>query len=149
MKTTLTLDGRLADALAALYGYLRAGPRPFLEHAAHAAADTFINALAEHLRHEEEQLFPALGEASPDADASLGPLRKEHVSLREFASRLAQRMSMDDFEGAADVALTCLEALLKHLKREERAIDVLIGRLPPETTDRLLRRVGLHWAEED
>lgn len=146
---TLTRNGRLADALAALYGYLRMGPRPFLEGEPHASADAFVQALAGHLRHEEDQLFPSLREASPDADAALGPLRDEHVNLRLFASRLARRMSEDDFDGAAEVVLACLEALLKHLRREERVVDALLGRLAPETTDRLLRRMGLHWAEED
>ena len=146
---TLTRDGRLADSLAALYGYLRMGPRPFLEDAVRASADAFVNGLADHLRHEEDLLFPALQEASPGSNDLLGSLRKEHVSLRVFASRLAQRISADDREGAAKVALGALEALLKHLKRGEAAIDSLIGRLPPETTDRLLRRVGLHWTEED
>ncbi|HEX7901845.1 MAG TPA: hemerythrin domain-containing protein [Planctomycetota bacterium] len=145
---TLTRDGRLADALAALYGYLRMGPRPFLENEPHASADAFIDALADHLRHEEERVFPTLREAKLDADPVLDPLRKEHARLRDLASRLAQRMSAEDYDGAADVALACLETLLKHLRREERAIDVLIGRLPPETTDRLLRRIGLHWTEE-
>lgn len=147
--STLAHDGRLSDALAALYGYLRIGPRPFLEDAPHASADRFINALADHLRHEEDQLFPALREANPAWDDVLSPLRAEHASLRELASRLAQRMTADDREGAAAVALSLLEALLPHLKREERAIDSLIGRLPSDTTDRLLRRLGLHRTEED
>jgi hypothetical protein len=146
---TLTIDGRLADALAALYGYLRMGPRPFLEDAPHASADNVINALAEHLRHDEDQVFPALQEAGPVSDDLLRPLREEHVSLRVFASRLAQRMAGDDREGAAEIALALLETLFQHLKKEERAVDFLIGRLPPETTDRLLRRMGLHRDEED
>ena len=146
---TLTRNGRLADALAALYGYLRMGPRPFLENEPHAAADAFIHALADHLRDQEERLFSSLREADPEADHALDPLRHEHATLRVFASRLAHRMSADDYDGAADVALACLEALLKHLRREARAVDTLLGRLPQETTDRLLRRIGLHWTEED
>ena len=53
-----------------------------------------------------------------------------------------------DHEASAETT-SFLEALLRHLTRAERALDSRLGRLPPETTDRLLRRLGPRWTEED
>ena len=146
---TLTFDVRLADALAALCGYLRVGSQPRLDATLRASADGFIDALADHLRREEEFLVPALHEASPDSDEALEPLSREHDGLRELASRLAGRMAENDREEAAEVAQEFLGALLRHLTRAERALDTVLDHLPPETTDRLLRRLGPRWTEED
>lgn len=146
---TLTHDGRLTDALAALLGYLEAAPHPALAEALRTSADAFVDALAEHLRREEDVLFPALREASPAADEILRPLTDEHGSLRVFASELARRVAVDDREGAKEVARSFLAALAEHLEREEKTLGGFLDRLHPRTTDRLLREAGLYRGSEE
>jgi hemerythrin-like domain-containing protein len=150
---TVAHDAHLTDALAAVIGYLRMGAydglRRALDQALHSSADEFIGLLAEHLRQEEEALFPALRDAARGAAALLAPLQEQHASLRVFASELAQRLAVDDRQGACEVARSFLAALLEHVEREDRAVEELIRGLPPAATDRLLRRVGLHRREEE
>lgn len=141
-------DGSLTESLAALIGYLRLGAydglRSALDEAITKGADRFIGLLADHLRHEEEILFPSLREASPAAEELLKPLQEQHASLRVFASEFAQRIAVDDRDGACDVARSFLAALLEHIEREDRAVETLMKRLHPMTVDRLLRRLGEH-----
>jgi hypothetical protein len=136
--TTTTRDSGLTDALAALYGYLHLGTEEDVD----ASADAFIGALAHHLHRAEEGLFPALGDSLAAAEEELRPLREEHESLRVFASELAQRVAVNDREGAKAVAASMLAALAAHLEREDKAVEALLGRLHPGTRDRLLRLTG-------
>ncbi len=144
-------DGALTESLAALIGYLRLGGydglRNALDEAITQGADRFIGLLAKHLRQEEDILFPALREASPAAEEILRPLQEQHASLRVFASEFAQRIAVDDRDGACDVARSFLAALLEHIGREDQAVEALMKRLHPQTTDRLLRRLGEHRNE--
>ncbi len=148
---TPTHDGTLTESLASLIGYLRLGAydglRSALDEAVAQGADRFIGLLADHLRHEEEVLFPALREASPAAEELLKPLQEQHASLRVFASEFAQRLAVDDRDGACDVARSFLAALLEHIEREDRTVEALMKRLHPQTVDRLMRRLGEHRNE--
>lgn len=146
--TTITRDRRLTDALAALYGYLRLDPQPFLEDARDAAAESLLEALGEHLRRDEDHLFPDLGASFAAAGDALQPLREEHESLRLFASELAPRLAVGDLAGAAAVAASMISALFAHLEREAEVVRALLERLHPGARDRLLRRMGLHREED-
>jgi hemerythrin-like domain-containing protein len=135
-----TPDDRLLDDLAAFLGYLQV---PGMDDVLRPAAEAFIRGLADHLRREEDLLFPPLSEAHPAAEGRLSALRDEHAKLRRSAADLARRVALDDREGAADIARACLASLAGHLRREERDLDEVLEQLRPETTDSLLRRAGL------
>jgi hemerythrin-like domain-containing protein len=132
-------EDRLLNDLAALLGYLQV---PGMDDAVRPTADAFVRGLADHLRREEDLLFPSLSEAYPAAEGRLSPLRDDHAMLRRSAEDLARRVALNDRVGASEIARGCLAALARHLQREDRDLDEVLEELQPETADGLLRRAG-------
>jgi hemerythrin-like domain-containing protein len=122
-------DGELTDALASLIGYLKLGPyegvREDVEAALHGSADRFVNRLASHLRHEEEDIFPMLLRHRPGSAPRIDALRLQHAALRAYASEFAQRLGAADRDGAAAVARSFLAALLEHVAAERHVVEEL------------------------
>jgi len=119
-------DGFLSDALAGILGRLR-GPRyprfsGGAEETLQSEADEFVEKLAQHLRHSEETLFPALRRAGPGSAGDLDVLEKDHRLLGLYARRLATQIKGQGREGATGVARTFLAVLLEHLDREMNGV---------------------------
>lgn len=132
-------NGPLTDALAGIVGYLRirryGGIVGRLEQAFLGACNRFVSVLAEHLEHEENEIFPELRALAPQSGPALERLVEQHRLLRIYAQDLAQRLKREDEEGAAGVARAFLVALLEHVDAENGAIDSILTRLDPESRE--------------
>lgn len=140
-------NGPLTDALAGIIGYLRV--RRYgrvmgnLEEVFLGACDRFIGVLAEHLKYEEEELFPELRRLAPLSGPALEAVAREHGLLRIYAQELAARLKIRDEEGASEVARAFLAALLDHIEHENRAVDGAVASLDPGRRRELEERIDL------
>lgn len=138
-------DGALMGALTGIvtalrhrgYGRLQDHLREVLE----GRAGRFVEDLADHLRYEEDILFPSLKELRPHAAERLAGIESEHEELRSFARGLAQKVRERDGEGAADVARRFLAALMDHIHREDTIVEELVHPLDFRTAVSLGRRL--------
>lgn len=103
---------------------------------------SFIAAMEQHLKAEEELLFPAFEEAS---GMSMGPtavMRHEHEQMRELFAQMGQaleRMNSDDYLGASETLLILMQ---QHNAKEEQILypmldQMLNDSLLPELEKRL------------
>jgi hemerythrin-like domain-containing protein len=126
-------DGVLTGALADLLAQLRSAPYQGVidevQNASQGAADVFIGKLADHLRKEEEVLFPAILRADPGAAGKLEALLREHRQLRAHAVRLARRIRGRDARKAGEVARDFLAALYVHIDHERRVVEPRLGQV--------------------
>lgn len=138
-------DGCLSDSLAAIVGRIREmeylGVQIHLEQALRGSAEQFVRRLADHLRQEEEVLFPALREASAGAAADLEPLEREHRTLHLYAVDLARRIREHDVTGAREVARSFLSALMDHVGRETDEVNGILVGLDPKAAERVAARL--------
>ncbi len=137
-----TDESTLADRLAGIIGYLRMQRYGDVSHALkdalHGACDKFVRRLADHLRHEEEVLFPGLLEASPGSAAMLEEIRQEHRLLHIYARELGVRLRARDEDGAFAVARSFLGALFDHIQREGDAVDSIVRSLDEAAARKIL-----------
>ena len=93
------------------------------------AFQQFRSQLNQHLRMEEEILFPKLEhlvEASPGVEI-LGKLREEHKTIRWLMNQIVDMLSVGDNPSSAANQLAVL--LEEHARAEEPSIDQLTDRL--------------------
>lgn len=134
-------DGSLTDALAGIIGRLHEQPYRMLQAefaaALRGAADEFIRKLADHLRHEEEVLFPALREVAPWSERELDDLEEEHRVLGVYSRELGCRIHARDEVGVRSVGRSFLAALLDHIRRETKVVDHAVAWLDAPEEARL------------
>jgi CheY-like chemotaxis protein len=124
-----TLTSALSGIIRRLRGRRYEDLQNVLKNVLHGHAVHFAGDLAEHLRYEEEVLFPSLAELKASARPELELLEKEHDRLRDYSKKLAQRLTQGDGAGAADLARTFLAVLLEHMERESAAVDAIVAPL--------------------
>ncbi|MBI2930337.1 MAG: hemerythrin domain-containing protein [Planctomycetes bacterium] len=125
-----TKEEALADSLAGVIGYLRArqyeGVRDELWKILLHASDRFVNNLAEHLKDEEAQIFPALCSVAPEFGTQLEALKSEHAGLADGARDLAMRIGEGDSTQALETARGLLTQLMEHMRREDGVITAIL-----------------------
>jgi hemerythrin-like domain-containing protein len=121
------LTGALADLIARLRGAPYQGVIDEVQKACSGTADEFIGKLADHLRNEEDVLFPAILRADPGAAREVEALLGEHRRLRAYAVRLARRIRGRDAREAGQVARRFLAALYDHIDHERRVVEPRLG----------------------
>ena len=140
-------DSSLTNALAGIIERLRTrryeGLKAFLQDLLRGETLEFTGDLAQHLKYEEEILFPALAELKPEARPRLGEVEEEHERLREFSRRLAHRLREGDASGAVAVAREFLAALLEHIDRESALVNEVVTPLGYRASIDLGRRLLL------
>jgi hemerythrin-like domain-containing protein len=117
-------DEKLARTVADLVVQLRR--RPYgdvlgrVEEAFRGSAEAFVDSLAQHLRHEEDVLFPALRKRDPATAREVDDLQAEHAVLRRLATGLARAIATNENAKACGVARTFLAELYAHIDRESK-----------------------------
>jgi iron-sulfur cluster repair protein YtfE (RIC family) len=128
------LARRLADVAA---------PDDVTAQAAHRVHRYFTEALPLHAADEDETLEPRLRGRSPDLDAALDRMSREHQEHQPLLTRLCELTHTLSAEPAqrgrlaaelSDVARQLETALLDHLEQEERNIIPAIAEFLPART---------------
>jgi len=106
----------------------------------------FVTSLDEHLRMEEEVLFPAFEEASGMTGGPTQMMRFEHTQMRELATAIQEAAASKDREAYLSASETLLVMMQQHNIKEEQVlypmadahlsdeVDSLISRMAPYRT---------------
>ncbi|MBI3098749.1 MAG: hemerythrin domain-containing protein [Planctomycetes bacterium] len=135
--------GALSDALAGVIEALRTYPGVAVGEGMVAGpagrsstiesqVEGFVKHLAEHMREEEDVLFPALLAVSPEAEPEIEQLAEEHWPIHLTAREFSVRFTSGDVEGACRVARVFLAELLSHVGHETRVIRRILDSAGPE-----------------
>ncbi len=117
------LDGLLVDCIGALHS----GER---DHARVALHD-FCDGLRRHIRVEEEQLFPALAQATGTSSGPMGCMHREHAGIQQGLRLMETALDADDAE-RFQLGLDLLMAILPgHNQKEEQVLYPLADRVLP------------------
>ena len=105
---------------------------------------------ATHMAAEDAVLFPALDDAFPVLQATLEPLREDHLELRLMLATLAEQLSRPASPPRAEqlvvLARDLTDLLRLHVHREETAVfDVAQRALTPEETTALVDRLAPYF----
>lgn len=98
----------------------------------------FYDALEQHLRMEENVLFPAFGQAMHNADGPLSILRVEHQRIRGILNRMSdalKRLDQIDFLLHAETFTILMQ---QHSLKEEDMLYPLLDRSAPDKRNRIV-----------
>lgn len=121
----------LSDALAGVIETLRAH-----RYGAPPSADSprletrvkeLVRHLAEHMREEEDVLFPALLAVSPSSAPEIESLAQEHWPIHLAAREFAARFASGDEVGACETGRVFLAEFLAHVAHETRGICCILA----------------------
>jgi RimJ/RimL family protein N-acetyltransferase len=124
-------DGALSFSLAGLLDRLRGRPCAGSEVGPEEGrwGESFVAALAGHLRYAEETLFPALEEVGPGLAGDLEAWKQEHRVLHLNTRDLAARIREGDGERTRGAARSLLALTLEHLRTEAEGVDRIVRSL--------------------
>jgi len=146
MSVTARRNAALVDALIDLVGCLRArryeGIRDSLWRTLLEEGEIFAGHLVLHVLTKESYLLSALKKDVPGSARLVGRLESEHSLFRAQAEDILGTVAEGDSVKALEQANDLLRSLLDHVRREERELRALSGRLkgPDRTTMRALLR---------
>ncbi len=102
----------------------------------------FGRALEEHVRIEEEILFPAFEARSEGVGGPTQTMRMEHREMRRLLETMAAAVQGRDARRARDLAQTLLALLQAHDLKEQHALCPMAGEIPAAEQETLLRRIA-------
>lgn len=85
-----------------------------------AVWSAFSDQLAEHMRHEEEELLPAYADSSPEAGAVAQKLREEHTSIRHLLDSIGLDIQLHAIRAASIRRMVAM--LREHAEQESRTL---------------------------
>lgn len=98
----------------------------------------FDQGLRQHIRFEEERLFPALQEGGSVGSPAIDLLIDEHRRILDVLQRIRGRLEGDS--GSAELEEELVNVLWAHNAREEGALyPALVRTLPPAVNGKLAR----------
>jgi hemerythrin-like domain-containing protein len=139
--------GRLLARLDELERRLPSGASIPDEPALFELVEVLERQFATHMAAEDAILFPALDDAFPVLQATLEPLREDHLELRLMLATLAEQLSRQASPARAEqivvLARDLTDLLRLHVHREETAVfDVAQRALTPQETTALADRLA-------
>ena len=139
--------GRLLARLDELERQVLSGAGAPDEQALRELVAVLERQFATHMAAEDAILFPALDDAFPVLQATLEPLREDHLELRLMLATLAEQLSRPVSPPRAEqvvvLARDLTDLLRLHVHREEAAVfDVAQRALTPEETTALVDRLA-------
>ncbi len=96
---------------------------------AESAHQRFIDAMEQHLKAEEELLFPAFEEASGNSMGPTAVMRHEHEQMRALFAQMGQALGeqgAEDYLGASETLLILMQ---QHNAKEEQILYPMFDRL--------------------
>ena len=134
-------DRDLVDALASVVGQIReslyTGIVNEVLEVLRTKAGGFISKLADHLRQEEEHLYPELRRLRPTCFPDIHELLLEHVLMRNLAREMSVAIVGRDNKRALEISRTFLATLLAHMERESRLVTGILKALSTADAARL------------
>ncbi len=103
-----------------------------------AAHQGFIDAMEQHLKTEEELLFPAFEEASGMTMGPTSVMRHEHEQMRALFAQMTQALqahSSEDYLGASETLLIMMQ---QHNAKEEQMLYPMIDQTLAAQADQLM-----------
>ncbi|MFZ0791688.1 MAG: hemerythrin domain-containing protein [Chromatiaceae bacterium] len=135
---TLAADHRRCDRLLAQVE-IRAGRSDWEGAASDASA--LEQAMDQHLRFEEESLFPPLEQARPMAKGPTGVMRMEHAQIRQLLGDLIAATEARDRDDCLGLLETLHLVIQQHNAKEEAILypmaDAALGSQAPALLARL------------
>ena len=113
-------------------------------HDAERLVAAFGNAMTRHFTTEEEQLFPAMEDASGQASAPIRIMTMEHDQMRHLIARLASAIGERDRTAALDTSETLLVIMQQHNMKEEHILYPMADRLVPALAERIAQDITEH-----
>lgn len=92
---------------------------------------TFERAMMRHFGIEEEQLFPAMEQASAQANAPVRVMTMEHDQMRHLIAKLRSAIGEREKERALGISETLLVTMQQHNMKEENVLYPMADRLVP------------------
>jgi hemerythrin-like domain-containing protein len=119
IRTTLTDDHRRCDEL-----FARTEKTVAQRNWAQADRDFsgFIAAMENHLRFEEESLFPALEQATGSSDGPTQVMRLEHGQMRALFKDMGEGIGTQDKNRYLGLSETLLILMQQHNMKEEHIL---------------------------
>ncbi|MEN8171139.1 MAG: hemerythrin domain-containing protein [Pseudomonadota bacterium] len=106
-----------------------------------AAHQGFIDAMEQHLRAEEELLFPAFEEASGMTMGPTSVMRHEHEQMRALFAQMTQALqaqSSDDYLGASETLLIMMQ---QHNAKEEQMLYPMLDQVLTAQSESLMTQL--------
>ena len=103
-----------------------------------AAHQGFIDAMEQHLKTEEELLFPAFEEESGMTMGPTSVMRHEHEQMRTLFAQMTQALqaqSSEDYLGASETLLIMMQ---QHNAKEEQMLYPMIDQTLAPQADKLM-----------
>lgn len=82
----------------------------------------FLHAMKQHFTMEEEELFPAVEDASGMTQGPISVMRHEHIQMRQLFAQLEQAMEAQNKDEYLSVSETLLIMMQQHNMKEEGII---------------------------
>jgi hemerythrin-like domain-containing protein len=101
----------------------------------------FARALGQHIRAEEEILFPAFETRTGNTAGPTRVMRREHEQFRALLGEMCNALENEDAEHYLSVAATLATSLQQHSAKEEQVLYPWADRVLAEERDELLRRM--------
>ncbi len=107
------------------------------------ALDRLARRLRNHLRLEEELIFPAVERQVQDPEFRLtATLRREHQAIRALLAEVERDLAHDNRAGAVGTLRELLAALHTHEQKERQALFPIAGRVLEESDPALVALLG-------
>ena len=108
---------------------------------AKSAFATFVRHLEQHLRHEEDLLFPAIERAVGSTMGPTAVMRSEHAQMRAIVGTMTEAIASRDATGFFDYADSLRMLMHQHNLKEESVLYPMAERLLGAGTDNLMAQM--------
>ena len=105
------------------------------------AHQRFVEGMEQHLKAEEELLFPAFEQASGMSEGPTSVMRHEHEQMRQLFRQMGQALDaqeVDDYLGASETLLIMMQ---QHNAKEEQILYPMLDQVLVGQSEKLLQQL--------